>query len=268
MNARRITPLFLLSAGMLLMSACRPVATAPSPRATQIPAAMPVSLATQPPAQPSSGITLDISAVAQNLSADTVAAVPAGADKSYWEAGPEYRRLTLEGYPITGNLFKAQIFIYPVADLASANPAMGKVAADLQTLLKTQQAADQMPSLPLINSAQMLHAQLQYVDFKNGRGVRFLTQFAQGLVAVNNNELIYTFQGLTSDGKYYVAAVLPVSNPQLPTGSEVSDVQTKAQANYPDYLSKMVTLLDQQPVESFTPDLNKLDALIRSMEVK
>jgi hypothetical protein len=229
-----------------------------------MPSVLPVTMATQPPAQPSSGITLDISAVAQHLTAESVAAVPGGADKPYWEAGPEYRLLTLEGYPVTGNLFKPQIFIYPMADLASANQAMGKVAADLQTLLKTKQAADRLPSLPLINAAQMLHAQLQYVDFKNGKGVRFLTQFAQGLVPVNNNELVYTFQGLTNDGRYFFAAVLPVTNPQLPTGSEINAVQ----ADSPDYLSRMVSLLNQQPAESFTPDLNKLDALIRSMEIK
>ena len=64
-----------------------------------------------------------------------------------------------------------------------------------------------------------MHVQVQYLDFKSGTGVRFLTQFNNGMAPVNNHDLIYTFQGLTSDGKYYIAAVLPVTHPDLPANS-------------------------------------------------
>ena len=68
-----------------------------------------------------------------------------------------------------------------------------------------------MPFLPLFNAAQVMHTHLQYLDFKNGQGLRYLTEFDQGIIPINNYELIYTYQGLTGDGKYYVAAVLPVN---------------------------------------------------------
>ena len=278
MNARRSSryPLFVLFAAiLLLLSACQPAALATSPQPTQPPTqptAAPVILVTQTPAQPSSGapadITLDYSAVAQNVTVETVAAQPASAGGPYWEAAPQYRRLTLQGYPVANHLLKPQIFIYPAGDLASANENAGKIAADLQALLQTQQAGDHLPFLPQFNASQVMHAQVQYLDFKSGKGVRFLTQFDQAALPINNYELIYTFQGLTSDGKYYIAAILPVTNPELPTGSEVSEQQAKALNDFPDYLSRMVTLLNQQPADSFTPGLNKLDALIRSIEVK
>ena len=259
MHAHRTSyyPLLALVAILLPLSACQPAAVVSSPQPTQ------PSLNGDP-----AGITLDYSALAQSVTVESVAAGPASPDAPYWEAGPQHRRLTLQSYPVSTHLFKPQIFVYPVTDLASTNEAMSKIATDLQALLQTKQAGNQLPFLPLVNEAQVLQAQVQYLDFKGGKGIRFLTQLAQGMVAVNNNELIYTFQGLTSDGKYYIAAILPVTTPELPADSKLSDEQAKALNDYPAYRSGMIALLNQQPAGSFTPNLNQLDTVIRSMEVK
>jgi hypothetical protein len=111
---------------------------------------------------------------------------------------------------------------------------------------------------------------LKYLDFKNGQGVRFLTQFDQAYLPINNDELFYTYQGLTSDGKYYVAAVLPVNAADLPADGTVTD-ELKAGdfgANFMLYLEQVVKQLESQPATSFTPDLGKLDAMMASLEVK
>ena len=144
---------------------------------------------------------------------------------------------------------------------------MGSIAGDLQSVLQTKQEGAQFPYLPLSNQAQLMHAQVQYLDFKNGQGVRFLTQLGQGMALVNNNELIYTFQGLTGDGKYYIAAVLPVTDPDLPAGVEAGP-QATAFGNFRDYLSGLVTSLNGKTGDAFTPSLLKLDDLVRSMEVR
>jgi len=125
-----------------------------------------------------------------------------------------------------------------------------------------------MPFLPLFNAMQVMHAQVQYMDFKNGSGVRFLTEFDQAPLPINNHELIYTFQGLTSDGKYYVAAILPVTNPGLPANEQVNDEMAAKMSDFPAYMKETVAWLEQQPAASFTPDLAALDKLIQSMEVK
>ena len=259
----------------LLLSACQPVNVATSlptvqPTAVTLPtqppaATQPPAKATQPPAGTSGDITLDLSGVAQKQTVETIAAVPASAGGPATEVGPQHRRVTLEGYPVSTQALKPQIFIYPVADLAAANENAGKIAADLQALLQTRQTVDKMPFLPQYNMAQVMHAQVKYLDFKSGKGVRFLTQFSQGIYPINNVRLMYTFQGLTSDGKYYIAAVLPVTHPELPATEQVSE---KVGAEYRDYLAKTVTWLEQQPGGSFTPDLAKLDALLQSIEVK
>ena len=251
---------FILFIGMaLLLSACQVQVISTQPSSPP---------ATQPPGGVSTDIVLDYSALAQNVTLETVAAESASTDSPWWQAAPQYRLLTLQGYPITSHQSKPQIFIYPAGDLASTNENMGKVAAQLQALLQTQQAEGPLPFLPLINAQQVIHPQLQNLDFKSGKGIRFLTMYSQGLVPINNFELIYTFQGLTNDGKYYLAAVLPVTNPQLPNDPKVNEPLTGVGIDYQNYISQTASLLDEEPAGSFTPDLNKLDALIRSIEVK
>jgi hypothetical protein len=126
-----------------------------------------------------------------------------------------------------------------------------------------------MPFLPLFNAAQVMHAQTQYLNFKNGQGLRFLTAFSQGNVPINNYELIYTFQGLTSDGKYYVAAVLPVNHPSLPADGKVTGKEPpEFTSDYSSYLSNVVKILNSQAANTFIPDLTQLDAMISSLEIK
>jgi hypothetical protein len=295
MNTRRITPhpisILLIACAVIpsLLSACQPMGVSNSPTlvqptetlppvqtpaATQQPTDKPVAQntqtpaqATQPPAGISGDITLDLSGIAQGQTVETVAATPPGAGEPYWEAAPQYRRMTLQGYPVADHLMKPQIFIYPAEDLAGFNETAGKMVTDLQALLQSQQPVERMPFLPLYNAAQVMHAQTQYMDFKNGKGVRYLTQFDQAPLPLNNYELIYTFQGLTNDGKYYIAAVLPVTHPDLPNTQQVSAQQADEMQDFSAYLAKTVAWLDQQPGSSFNPDLTKLDAMIQSIEI-
>jgi hypothetical protein len=256
----------------LLLSACQTANPSGNPApgqpsaATLTPAAptQAPAQAAKVPATTTGEISLDLSGVAQGQTVEIVPAVPGTPSSPYWEAAPQYRRVTLQGYPVTIHTMKPQIFIYPVADLLKTNEMAGKVATGLEGQLKVRQPVDPMPFLPLNNARQVMFAQVQFLDFKNGKGERFLTQFGQGPVPVNNLELIYTFQGLTSDGKYYIAAVLPVTHPDLPATNNAAANQNDFQAG----LAKSLTLLGQQPVTSFTPDLAKLDALIKSIEIK
>ena len=243
----------------------QPSATAGSP-ATQVPAkptAMAVTLPGQAPTATANGFTLNLSGVAQNVTVEIVS-MPTF---SWWEDAPLYRRATLQGYPVTGHWYKPRIYIYPAADLVSASVDAANIADNLQALLQTQKAGDKLPFLPLITDVQVMHAQVQYLDFKSGKGVRFLTQYNNGLSPVNNHDLIYTFQGLTSDGKYYVAVVLPLTNPDLPADS-LSGGNIGMGKNYLNYVANTVSLLNGQPAGRFMPDLAKLDALVQSIEVK
>jgi hypothetical protein len=88
-------------------------------------------------------------------------------------------------------------------------------------------------------------------------------------VPINNYELIYTDQGLTDDGKYYVAAVLPVNNPSLPAdGNVTGNEPPEFTSDFPTYLTNVVQALNPQAANTFTPDLTQLDALMSSLEIK
>jgi hypothetical protein len=213
-------------------------------------------------------VTVDTSGVAQDLTTQVVAPVLASADAPWWAVMPEHTLLTLQGYPITEHLIEPQIFVYPVQGLGT-NEAAEKVAKDLQALLQDRQVGESMPCLPLYDGVQVIHAQVKYLDFENGQGVRFLTWYGQGIMPINNHGLLYTYQGLTSDGEYYVAAVLPVNLPALPADERDTDnLSPDFSNNYLKYLADTVAMLDQQAPGTYTPDLSKLDAMVQSIEIK
>jgi hypothetical protein len=289
MNTRGLTrhPLSILliacAVFSMLLSACQPVTVTTSlppaqpvvttlpalpPTAAPAPTDKPVAQPTPVPPSSSGQITLDLSGVAQDQTVETVAAVSADAGGPFWEVLPQYQRVTLQGYPVPAHMLKPQTFIFPVSGLASANEGAGKMASDLQTLLQNQKVGDHLPFLPLFNASQVMHAQVKFIDFKNGKGVRFLTQFDQGPMPINDYELFYTFQGLTSDGKYYIAAVLPVTHPELPASQQVNDQQQAELNDFPAYLTKTVAFLNDQLEANFTPDLAQLDSMIQSIEIK
>lgn len=213
-------------------------------------------------------VAFDISTIATGRSDETIAAVLPNKDSPYWEIMPQYQVITLQGYPIMQHLLEPQIFIYPVEELLNFNQGAATIASDLKSLLENRQMDKSLPFLPLLNASQGFHAQVAFIDFKNGSGVRFITQFDQAPLPINNYELIYTFQGLTHDGKYYVSAVFPINHPELPQNDQVSNQQEDEMKNYSAYLEKTANWLDQQTSSAFNPDLSKLDTLIQSMEIK
>ena len=215
------------------------------------------------------GHGVDASAIASGSSLELVEAVPATEGGPYWEGAPAFRRYTLAGYPVSVHSRQPQIFVYTVADLPAANPAMAQYAADLQTMLDNHQAGQTIPFLPISPDTQLIRSRMEFVDFKGGRGVQFLTQIGQGLTVMNNNEMIFTFQGLTYDGKYYISAIMPINQAALPANNEISDeLKAKLLEDFPGYLNATVSLLETEPADSFTPNLVSLTAFIRSIDVR
>jgi hypothetical protein len=72
-----------------------------------------------------------------------------------------------------------------------------------------------------------------------------------------------------SDGKYYVAAVLPVNHPSLPAdGNVTGNEPSEFTSDFPTYLANVVASLNPQVANTFTPDLTQLDTMMSSLEVK
>ena len=251
-----------LLAGALLLAAC-------APATSSVTITSPTEAADAPAADGSLQFSMDAGSLATGTLVETVAAVPASDTAPAWEVLPEHTRVTLQGYPVSSHLMQPQIFIYPVAELIKVNEGTGQIAAALQALIQAPQETASMPFLPLFNAAQVMHAHVQYLDFKTGQGLRYLTMFSQGIVPINNNELIYTYQGLTSDRRHYVAAVLPVTHPNLPVDGNVSGNEPpEFTSDFSTYLANTAASLNTQPAESFTPNLVLLDAMMSSIEIR
>ncbi len=197
--------------------------------------------------------------------------VPAsnGEEPAYFDIYPEYVQIDLDGYKLVDTFHDARIFVYPVLEYASVNESASRIIGDLRRILAEQtvpDANDDMPFLPIWPAAQYMHVQVKYFDFQNGAGVRYLTQYGQDVYPINNDNLFYTYQGLTDDGLYYIASVLPVSHPELPSADSI-EIDQGFYDGFEIYLEDMNVAMNEWEASSYTPDLEMLDELIASLGV-
>ena len=185
---------------------------------------------------------------------------------------PEHIRFSFIDYTVQGSYHEPQIMVYPV----EAYEAMDNYAADriaeLREILamRPSEMPDVLPFLPMWPAAQLFSAKVGYIDFSQGTGLRYLTQHGQAAAPVNNHEVFYTYQGITGDGKTYIAAILPVNNAILPAdGMAVPNDDWNAfSESYPEYTADMEQQLNAQIDDSFTPALSALDEMIKSLVVR
>jgi hypothetical protein len=197
---------------------------------------------------------------------------------SYWLAIPEHIRFTFADPGLSTSrrrmgfnlAAEAQILVFPLAELADINPLVQTQIETLRNLLAERGTvpSGELPLLPLTNSAQVFHAQAQYLVSDNIQGLRFISQHTQDPAPIIfNQELFYTFQGFTADGAYYVAAFFPLTTAVLPDTIEVDNWEA-FHAHYDTYLAETTIVLDQLLPTEFTPDLTLLDAVATSLWVE
>ena len=218
--------------------------------------------------------------VAESVWPQIVAGASPTPDKDWWDSDPAHFSLSFaspsgpavsQRYWGTWLLLPPQIRIYPVAGIESNEFTRARVEA-MRELLETKPASptNEIPVLPLINAAQVFRSQVRYLDFQNGSGVRFITQYRQDVGPVTDDEIFYTFQGLTGDGAYYVVASFPLSTAVLP---DTLNLESQAfrefeQKNYEEYMKEQVDMLDALSSAEFEPDLALLDQIVASLEIQ
>ena len=183
---------------------------------------------------------------------------------------PEHLELAFNNYVLPDTFHAPQIHIYPVSGLESGSEPARDIVTRLRQFLADRPAEpEEIPFLPLWNAGQLMQTQVAYLNFQNGSGVRFLSEYAQYYAPINNTDMFYTFQGLTVDGQYYIAAVLPVSHPTLPPdSSEIPGGDFDAFAdNYLSYIADIEQQLAAADPASFAPSLALLDGMIQSISV-
>jgi hypothetical protein len=201
--------------------------------------------------------------------------VPEAADTSLPPFGvnPQYTEISLQGYTLADRMMTPHIDVFPVERYAQLLPDLvNPRLTSLQSLVGgAAPGTSELPVLPIQNAAQLIHAQYQVITFTNGSGTRYLTEYAQFFDPINNHDMFYTFQGLTSDGKYWISAILPISNPILPAdGNNPPNGQSWDDFgnNFPKYIADITTQLNSQPPANYSPTLPMLDALVASVRIQ
>jgi len=198
-----------------------------------------------------------------------------------WGVAPTHIELKLEGYALQGKFHKPEIYVYPAEAYAQmqngAAESLKRLRAALTGASTASLTTQDLPFVPFFEATQVFAADVKVTPFQNGKGVRELTEYAQYAAPVNNNELIYQFEGLTDDGKYYVIAILPVTAPSLPEDAQPNAAVPEGGVQYPDvnssnpdwpgYYGQVQRNLESLEPGAFAPNLEQLDAFIGSLSI-
>ena len=203
---------------------------------------------------------------------------------------PAYLHVTFEGYPLRDSVDppgpigqRAEISIFSVEGYSDVDPnVIAGVLPELKNLMDGGAAvcypaaewqpvidgSEELPILPGEDAGQELCTRYATVHVPWGTGIRFLFAEGQGTNTVSNRELGYAYQGLTTDGRYWVSAVFGVTHPSLPAAPDDSilgSTQQEVDANWAAYITGISANLDSAPASSFTPSIDNLDFLISSI---
>lgn len=208
--------------------------------------------------------------LASGASAKTIAAIT-NQDGPWWGIAPEHIEITLNDYNLAPGYFADPIIeIYPAQDYISLNESVGKSIGRVQAINSgsATPAADNLPYVPFYNAGQMFAAQIKTVQFQGGAGVREITEYGQAPGPIKNSGTFYHFEGLTSDGKYYVVAILSINAP-FPDGSVQYPGDNYSDPHfYDNYYQAVTDKMNSSGADTFKPSLSTLDALIQSITIK
>lgn len=220
------------------------------------------------------------SEIGTGAQAEKVEAVLPSENAPDWVVAPRYNKYTIQGYVLSGrNSLEPTIYIYPADEYAQLHEGAAGNLSELQSILAApnQPLPERLPFLPLFNAAQVFHSNEQALNFQNGSGIRYITLYSQAPNPIVNRTIFYTYQGLTSDNKYYVSVIMPISHPLLaeyadkdtqpPAGGIPFDWGPNGYESIPAYIEAVVQLLNSSDANTFTPSLSSLDALVQSILV-
>lgn len=170
------------------------------------------------------------------------------------------------------------VSFYRVSDLADYTRASQQLEElqsllderpDLDTLTATdaETSSALLPFMLTDAAAQLIDAKGRYIDTPELSGVAYLTVLAQDLVPFGKDDFLYTFQGLSADGQWYVTVDFQVEAGMFP--ARVSRRATQRVVASPDawmtYRDESIQTLKEAPDDAFTPSLATIDELVRSI---
>ncbi|MCW6037865.1 hypothetical protein K4A83_16520 [Spirulina subsalsa FACHB-351] len=195
---------------------------------------------------------------------EEVAEIPLNPETPPEDETPAHQKFTLSRLAPQGD---GVVRVYPTESFGAFEFEGEK--AILETLLRDHpnlESQETLPYLPQVAASQVFFAQAQYMEFDGGSGIRYITYYAFDVSPIRSDDLFYTFQGLTDDGKYYISAQIPLNTAILPTPPD-STHDSAFEEQYSSYLAEIIARLNQGSGSDFEPNLEQLDEMFGSIKV-
>jgi len=127
------------------------------------------------------------------------------------------------------------------------------------------EGADHHSDFPrLAGAGSIIDAQVIPLAFQNGNGYRYLVAKSFSADPLSNTGMTYMYQGVTSDGKYFISFVMLVDAPFL---APYVGKTLNTSEEFESYFQEVNNLVETSSGDQFTPSLNILDELVSSIIV-
>lgn len=209
--------------------------------------------------------------LASSAQGETIPEYIPSEDEVFIYPEPEHVLISFTNYVIGSHFHTPFIRVFPAPRYREISEGAVFNLDLLHNVLSEQlRDEDYYPLLPIVPAGQIFVTQVEFIDFEGGRGVRYLTQLGQALAPANNNDLFYSFQGITNDGEFFISAQLPVHHPELlnSSGDVGNDWEPYySQEAWNEYKTEIEEALNNYSPDSFAPSLVLLDDIFRSLKI-
>jgi hypothetical protein len=277
---KRYQYLTLLLIGMLILSACgspapaqntsQPAETPAAPSAAETPAPSGKLVSTN-------GVEFTIPTGLGTDASGTI--IPEVVDQM--TEFPAYLEFTLQGYTPTTEYSKPQVRVIPIQELAKKNQGQDTLVK-LRAILANP-VANPSPDITAMPSSDtfatvVAAANLKPLSPSGINGVRMLAGFGgMAVMPITGDRVMYQFQGLTTDGKFYVAVRMPLSVPFLspdgiapvPADGVQFNMDTMSSAGAYEAYAKQVSerLAAAEAAGTLSPSIALMDTFVQSLTV-
>ncbi len=201
---------------------------------------------------------------------DPAVALPGGADAPYVEFLFTHDETTPESLFEVGGIRLYRIadttpYGYMTPQINGVNVLLsGRVA--LEQFMQTNPDANNyvLPFLPVMPAAQVIRARVGLLQLDTVGGISYVTAYRQDASPFTATEFLYTFQGISTDGQYYVSAVFRLNTELFPAEIPADFDMDAFIAGIQDYFAESISTLNAAAPDDFTPSLDTLDALFAS----
>jgi hypothetical protein len=210
------------------------------------------------------------SELASGVTASIIEAVQPADDVPYFGVHPAYTEFQFIDFAEPRQGVAPSISIYPLAEYEAMVPdEIPQAAQALQSWIENcpETPANPLPHLAPVNAPQVFAANLLCLDFENGQGLRYLTAFRQDVSPFTQQDILYIYQGISTDRQFYISVIAPVKTDILPETIDVSEINDAFVANYTPYINETIESLTELDASAFSPDLSLLDDMVASISI-